>query len=475
MLALAFAISSVPAAPTPTPTAPRHQPFANLEHSLRRSADAQYVGDLDVIRRRGVLRVITRNNSSAYFVARGAELGFQYELAKAFADELGVRVEFVVPPTRSALIDTLLTGGGDMIAAGMTITSTRAERVRFTSPVTSAPRVIATHPHTIKRLDALDDIAQFEIALSFRSTTFQDARNIETQIGRPLRLHDLSNDIEMEEMMQLIASGTYEATIVDADLVDLAQASGVEVASRLDVSAPRDKAWALRPQSGKLHARADAFIRRHRKDGLIRILYSKYFRPESRLARTARETDFRADNHGALSPFDALFQREGKMNAIDWRLLAAVAHTESRFDADAKSRYGAEGLMQLLPRTAKEVGVSTSLLNPKANVEAGARYLRWLTERFEEDLSAEERVRFALAAYNAGLGHVQDARRLAVASGRDPNVWFDEVEQALLLKMNRRWHENTTYGYCRATETVAYVRTVQAQYDLYVKYAPLAP
>lgn len=419
--------------------------------------------------------MITRNNSSAYFVARGAELGFQYELAKAFADELGVRVEFVVPPTRSALIDTLLTGGGDMIAAGMTITSTRAERVRFTSPVTSAPRVIATHPHTIKRLDALDDIAQFEIALSFRSTTFQDARNIETQIGRPLRLHDLSNDIEMEEMMQLIASGTYEATIVDADLVDLAQASGVEVASRLDVSAPRDKAWALRPQSGKLHARADAFIRRHRKDGLIRILYSKYFRPESRLARTARETDFRADNHGALSPFDALFQREGKMNAIDWRLLAAVAHTESRFDADAKSRYGAEGLMQLLPRTAKEVGVSTSLLNPKANVEAGARYLRWLTERFEEDLSAEERVRFALAAYNAGLGHVQDARRLAVASGRDPNVWFDEVEQALLLKMNRRWHENTTYGYCRATETVAYVRTVQAQYDLYVKYAPLAP
>lgn len=122
--------------------------FSDLGHRLRRESGVRYVADLEEIKRRGVLRVLTRNNSSSYFVFRGAERGFQFELAKAFAKKLGVRVQMVVPPSREDLIPALLAGEGDMIAAGMTVTEARQARVQFTRPVLTAPRVVATHVHT---------------------------------------------------------------------------------------------------------------------------------------------------------------------------------------------------------------------------------------------------------------------------------------------------------------------------------------
>lgn len=445
-----------------------------VAEEMTRHTRERYVGDLAEIKKRGVLRVITRNNSSAYFIAKGQEYGFQYEFAAALAKDLGVRLAIVVPPSRDNLIQALIDGDGDVIAAGMTVTSTRADRVLFTSPVWTSPRVLVTHPLTVKPLEKPEDAAAFTIHLSFNSTTRETALELEKQVGVPLFLKDTTGDEEMEEMLAHVASGAYEATIVDKDIFELERASGMEVAARLEIGAPLPKAWAFRKESRALHEHADNFIKKHSKDGLIRILYVKYFGARSRFAKAARDPELRADEHGGgLSPYDAIFKKEAAAVKLDWRLLAALAHTESRFDPEAKSPWGAIGLMQVLPATAQEVGIKDPTA-PAENVKAGARYFKRLLDMFaDEGLEERQQIRFAIASYNVGYGHVRDARYLAELTGKDKNRWFGNVEQALLLKKQPKWHEKTKLGYCRADEPVHYVSRVQASYDIFVRHVPM--
>ncbi len=445
-----------------------------MEVALTRHTRKRYVGDVEEIKRRGVLRVLTRNSSATYFVARGAQRGFQYELAQAFADTLGVRLAMVVPPTRDALIEALLAGEGDMIAAGMSHTPDRAEKLRFTAPLFSARRVFVTHRHTVKVIESAQDLAQFDIHVNFRSTTMGNIRDAQAEAGLPFRLFDVGGEAEMEEMLRRVSAGVYEATVSDLSLVDLSKAAGAQVEPRFELGSPRDKAWAFHPYSTELAAVADKFVRKHRKSGLIRMMYARYFKASSRFAARARNLEYRADADGAISPYDELFKQMAGETGIDWRLLAAVAYSESRFNAQAKSRWGAVGLMQVLPNTAKRVGISTGLEKPINNIRAGARYLRRLARVFEQaGVAKRQQMRFALAAYNAGLGHIFDARRLAEMTGRDRNRWFANVEEALKLKQDRRWHEQTKYGYARASETVKYVSKIQSRYDVYVRHVPL--
>lgn len=443
--------------------------LSNLESALTRHTRFRYAGDLEEIKKRGVLRVLTRNNSSGYYIARGTERGFQYELAAAFAKALDVRLAIVVPPSRNGLMESLLDGRGDMIAAGMTITPERAEKVVFTPKVTAAGRVVATHEDIIKPLEQIEDLLAFTVHLSFRSTTYRDLAAVQDKLPLPLTLRDVKGGLEMEEMIARVGNGEYEATVIDEDLLGLAMAAGEPVRPGPRVSEPKEKGWAFHPGAPALQQAASEFIAKSQKNGLIRILYAKYYKPQARGARFARELDYRADASGVISPYDDLFRAAEKETGLDWRLLAAVAYSESRFDPKAESRFGAVGLMQVLPSTAKSVGV-TNPRDPAESVKAGSRYLARLVSRFDPKIDERQRIRFALAAYNAGLGHVYDARRLAKQIGKDENRWFQNVEEALRLKMDKKWHEKTRHGYCRAVETITYVSRIQSHYDVYVRH-----
>ncbi len=448
--------------------------YSDLHVSLTRHTLERYVADLEQVKEKSVLRVLTRNNSEDYFIERGEERGFQLELARAFADELGVRVAFVVPPSRDDLIGGLLTGEGDLIATGMTVSPARAEKVRFTRSVLEAQRVVVTHPLIVKTIATVEDLAELRIAVSFRSTTYRDALDLERATGIELHLEDVTDGVEMEEMMQRVEDGAYEATIADSNLVDLARAMGVEVVPRVAIGEPHEKAWAVHPAASALQEAADAFLERSRKNGLIRIFYARYYETRSKWAKKAHDEELRTDVKGVISPYDRLFKRAAKETGLDWRLLAAVAYTESRFDPKAHSVWGAVGLMQMLPSTAKGLGVKGSLDDPAINILAGARYLKRLVSIFEQDeIEKRQRIRFAVAAYNAGIGHILDARALARQTGRDPNRWFKNVEDALALKTDPKWHEKTRYGYCRAGETIGYVSAVQSRYDVYARHVPL--
>ncbi|MGF1508493.1 MAG: transglycosylase SLT domain-containing protein [Myxococcota bacterium] len=445
------------------------EPFLDLEWNLTRHTRDRYSADLDEIKRRGVLRVLTRNNSSSYFVARGAERGFEFELARAFAHKLGVRLAIVVPNRREDLIHQLLAGAGDLVAAGMTRTRARAEKVRFTRPLLDAPRVVATHRHVVKLIERPEDLMSLTIHTNFRSTTFRTASRFQAEHELDLRLVDVKDGVEMEQQLDRVANGTYEATIVDTNVLDLARAAGIDVVAKLPIGPALPKAWAVHPDARELHAAADAFVREGRSNRLVRIMYVRYYRPHSTGFRSAQDA-FRADTHGIISPYDDLFKKAAAESGVDWRLLAAVAFVESKFDPHARSPWGATGLMQVLPSTARRVGVSNPF-TPWGSIRAGARYLRRLIDFFADDgVAKRQQVRFALAAYNAGLGHVQDARGLSTLIDRNPDRWFHNVEDALLLKTDRKWHERTRHGYARAGETLAYVSRVQAQYDVFARH-----
>lgn len=454
---------------TPTVELPELEEY---QRRLTRHTRERYAADLDEVKSRGVLRVLTRNNSTSYYIARGREQGFEQELASTFAEALGVRVAFVVPESRGDLMAALFRGEGDLIAAGTTLTPARAEKVAFTDPYIDIQRVVVTRADHPKIIDSLDDLPNLTIHLSFRSTTMQDARRVEALIGRRLDLVDIPDGAEMEAMMERVVDGTYEATLVDDDLLGLEQAAGAPLKARVAVGDPRPKAWAVHPGSPQLLKAANGFLEKNRR--LIAILKARYFKP-SRTAKSARQEAYRADTDGRISPFDGWFRKVGEQEGIDWRLLAAVAYAETRFDPKAQSRFGAKGLMQLLPATGRRVGVD-NLLNPRANILAGARYLKRLMKVFGQDgVSPRQQIRFALAAYNCGLGHVMDARDLARKIGKNPNRWFNEVEDAMRLKENPKWHRKTRFGYARARETIAYVSRIQSQYDVFARHVPLEP
>ncbi len=157
---------------------------------------------------------------------------------------------------------------------------------------------------------------------------------------------------------------------------------------------------------------------------------------------------------GRISPYDDLFKKYGREVGIDWRLLAAQAFQESRFDPKVRSWAGAKGLMQLMPRTASEIGIRGDLHDPETGIRAGALYMRRLTDRYNPAMPLSERLWFALAAYNAGPGHVLDGRRIARQKGQDPNVWFGSVENTLPLLRQSAYARKARYGFCRCREAV---------------------
>lgn len=440
----------------------------DLEPQLSRDTPERYVTDLKGVKRRGLLRVLTRNNSTGYYISRGEQRGFEYELAHKFAEAMGVRVTFMVPETRGELMSALLDGEGDLIAAGVTISRDRAEKVRFSKTYMRTQRVVLVRPGRRSPLRRLEDLSQVKIHLSFGSTTLQDARRIELLTGQPLQLVDVGDDVEMEHVIRRVLRGQYEATIADDVLVGLERVSGLRTGSSMNVGAPSGKAWAFHPGSLALVKAANRFFAQEKR--LLRVLKGRYFRP-SDTAKQARIDRYRTDRNGQISPYDPLFRRAAKKLEIDWRLLAAVAFVESRFEPNAVSRFGAKGLMQLLPSTAARVG-GGDLMNPAHNIMAGAKYLRRLITLFsDKDIEPDQQILFALAAYNAGLGHIQDARGLAKKINKSPNIWFGHVEVALKLKTRSKWHGQTKYGYARAYETISYVQSVQSQYEIYTRYS----
>jgi membrane-bound lytic murein transglycosylase F len=264
-----------------------------------------------------------------------------------------------------------------------------------------------------------------------------------------------------------VADGAFDLTVADSNMLDLELTWRNDVKGAFALTEEKPQAWAVRGTNTELLAAVDQFIEREYRGLFYNVIYDRYFQDERRILRHQAE---RVSQGGELSPYDAIVRRYAEEYGFDWRLIVALMYQESRFDPEARSFAGARGLMQVLPRTAEQLGFEDDLVgDPEIGIHAGIRYLAWVRDRFDDELPVRDRMWFTLAAYNAGFGHVNDARRIAVEEGLNPDRWFGNVERAMLLLSRPQYARRTRFGYCRCTEPVNYVREILNRYNAYLE------
>jgi membrane-bound lytic murein transglycosylase F len=429
---------------------------------LTRARPGRYREDLPGIRERQVLRVLTRNSASTYFIWRGELRGFEYDLVRRFADRQGLRLEMVVPPTRAALIPWLLEGRGDLIAAGLTILPERRERgIAFSRPYHAVSETVVARAGD-RGLRGPEDLEGRRLVVRRSSSYWTTLERLRAE-GIDFELVAAPEALETEEIIERVADGEYDLTVADSHIVAIELSWRDDIQAAFTLGDPVSHGWAARDHDRELLEALNAFLRREYRGTFYNVIYARYFGDRQRVRGHAEE---RAARSGRLSPFDELARRHAEQHGFDWRLVVAQMYQESRFDPQARSPAGALGLMQVLPRTGRELGIE-DLEDPNSGLRAGVTYLKRLYDRFEGRVADRERIWFALAAYNAGYGHVRDGRRLAKQVGHDPDLWFQNVARSIPLLARRKYHQNARFGYCRCIQAVRYVREIRARYRAY--------
>ena len=429
-------------------------------------------------------------NSTGYFVYRGATMGYEYELLSIFARETKLKLKPIVVRDSRVLFDRLNDGEGDVVAAQL-VPGAKETRVAFTAELyETAPTLVQRKgDQTGTSADVSKAQARERVETPDPQSVRIRARLIHApgELGgervhlpqtspyrvRLLELNDeLTDDIEVVEvdattdrLVQQLSEGDIAYTVAAENVAALSASEYTNLLIKPAVGPPQQVSWAVRTNAPELRAKLDAWIAAKKKSGLLRVLYRKYF--GDRRGFTQRVASrYLTSETGQLSPYDDLFREYARIPGWDWRLVASQAYQESRFNPRAKSWAGAAGLMQIMPATARELKVNAN--DPRQSVEGACRYLWKLDKRWKDIKPESERYKFILASYNVGLGHVEDARRLATKNGDDPDKWSD-VAYWLIRKSKRAVYNDPVvkYGFARGTEPVTYVDLILDRYEHY--------
>ncbi len=436
--------------------------------------------DLAEIRRSGTIRMLTRYNATSYFMHRGGEAGFDYELFQRFARSQGLALEVVIPEPGQDLVSLLNSGVGDVICAGLTVTDELDLYVEATRPVMFVNKVAVLPPQD-PRPATIESLAGLTLTVPAHDPFLGELLRWRRHSGVDVTVQPAPPLVEAEELIARVSRGELAATVVADALVDAVRAyldGDVRIGPVLEERRP--VVWLVRRNSPELRAELNTYLRdnfqllaggEERRSHTYGIIYDRYFRNPRTIRSFQQEVD-RPDKSGRISRYDELIRAEAARHAIDWRLVAALIYQESRFQRHAVSSAGAQGLMQVIPRFAGPQ--ADSLFVPEANLRAGLRLLSGTWNGFAF-LDSLERLRFTLAAYHAGIGHLNDARRLAMDVDWDPNRWEGSLTETLPWLAQRRWYDQTRHGYYRGHETVRYVEEILNRYRMYMRLVALDP
>ena len=458
--------------------------------------------DLGDILARDTLVALTSYTSTSYFLYRGQPFGFEYELLRDFAEDQNVVFQIKVVP-RDSILYYLNAGLGDIAAARLQPVEEDTSKFGFTqnlyetSPVV-VQRVAAIDTTEIETPDLPEALAERvdqqdgDVAaepLSIRARRIRQPADLAGQevflpdddpyVDRLVELEDritgeiaiVEVDTTSEALIRNVAVGNIELTVAQENVAQLEAGYYENLRVEPAVGAPHGVAWAVRDNAPALRRALDEWILETRDTRRWNQLYRKYY-VDRRGYRERIETGFLTARTGNLSGYDDLIKRYAPGVGWDWRLLASQMYQESRFEPKARSWAGAMGLLQIMPATAGDLGLADPY-DPEQNVEAAVRYLKWLEDEYwgDEIADPQERIKFILASYNCGAGHVFDAQRLAEAGGGDPTTW-DDVAYWLLRKSEEEIYTRpeVRHGYARGLEPVHYVSIILERYDHYQQF-----
>ena len=432
------------------------------------AAPAQRKSNWDAIKKSRVIRFLTYNGPTSYFMWKGTLMGFDYDLAKKFADKHDLELELIVVPHDQPLIEWLKAGRGDFAGASITITDERkAQGIDFSTPyIDMAEQVLSNSSKP--PIKSLQDLNGRTLTLRAFSIFEEVARSLQKN-GIQVKIEIAPPEISYERIVNMVAAGEADATIVDASAAEVGATLREELLAGPVVSDPLPQGWMVVKGNKTLLSKLDRFITKFKESTDYRSKVDYYFKPNKKVSNKILD---RLKPGEDISPYDKLVKASAQKHEFDWRMIVAQMWQESSFNPKAESPVGAQGLLQVMPRTAEEVGYPPPLFEPERGIEAGVKYLSWIRERFPEGVNLENRLWFSLAAYNAGIGHLYDAQRVAEKLGLDPNIWFDNVEVAMLRLSEPRYFKNARYGYVRGAEPVQYVRNISTLYRAYTALTP---
>jgi len=462
---------------------------SDIDHFVNRSLDKglevtvtePVERDFAEIRNEGVLRMITRYSSNTYFLHQGIEKGFEYELVKEFAKEQDLALEVIIVGPDENPYDLLNSGEGDLIAANYTVTPERRQYVKFTRPYNLVDQVTVFSGGIEAPPETLEELVESGIPISVRRNSSYYNRLSELQDQEyDLNIELVPSEMDTESLLFELAKGNIEATVADDNMYQASKTYMNNLVQGPTIAENDTIAWAIRKNAPDLETSMNRFLYKHfrfgsqdgkpRRSTFLNVLRKRYFESGRQVANLYTP-ESETGNTGVISPFDDLIKSVADSAEVDWLMIASIIAQETKFNPNSKSWAGAIGLMQVLPQYS-EVQDEKLLYDAEVNLREGVRIIKEHLQHYSY-MDSTDRWAFALATYNAGSGHVADARRLAIDRNRDPNEW-ENVSETLLMLMQRKYYKDARFGFCRGIETVRYVREIMNRYELYENILAMA-
>jgi len=416
---------------------------------------------LDQILDTGELRVVTRNSPTSYSISPDGPTGPEYDLARSFAEELGVNLVMETVDSISEIIPLILSGQVHMAAAGLSITDSRREFLNFGHPYESVD-VHLIYKLGTGRPRSIDDILDRSIEIVASSSHVDILENLRDK--HPELSWTENADVEFADLLTKVAKGEVDLTVADSPDFNIQRHFYPDLRVALDLYVDDQIAWAFpRGSADSLLAVADEFLISADRSGTLTRVHERYYGHTKKYDYVGTR-NFIRHYESRLPRYREMFEEAGAASGVDWRLLAAMGYQESHWRANAVSPTGVRGIMMLTQATADYLGIDDRE-DPGNSISGGARYYARQTERVADTVGEPDRTWMALAAYNVGFNHLKDARMITESQGGDPDTWVD-ISMALPLLAQRKWYTKVPYGYARGWEPVLYVNNIRAYYNI---------
>ena len=416
---------------------------------------------LDQVLETGELRVVTRSSPTSYTITPDGPTGPEYDLVRAFAEELGVALVIESVDSVSEILPILLSGHAHMAAAGLSVTETRLEYLNFGHPYNSVD-VHLIYKLGTGRPRSIDDIFDRSIEIVASSSHVDILEDLQAE--HPELTWTENAVVEFADLLTKVAMGEVELTVADSPDFNIQRHFYPDLRIALDLNLEDQIAWAFpKGSADSLLARADEFIISADHSGMLARVHDRYYGHTEKYDYVGTR-NFIRHFESRLPRYRATFEAAGADWGVDWRLLAAIGYQESHWRAHAVSPTGVRGIMMLTQATADYLGIEDRE-DPTASILGGAQYFARQTERVADTVAEPDRTWMALAAYNVGFNHVKDARMIVERLGGNPVSWVD-LSEALPLLAQRKWYSQLPYGYARGWEPVLYVNNIRAYYNI---------
>jgi membrane-bound lytic murein transglycosylase F len=426
--------------------------------------------DLAGILKRGKLVVLAENSSTSFFIYKGKKMGFEYEILREFAEDLGVELEVKIIDDLEMMTSQLNNNEGDILACNYAITKKPQQKIAFSIPFFQTNQVLIQRKPVSEEktkdnfISDPIDLANKRVHVWKGSCYYSRLVNLQEEIGDTIHIRNTQGFQGVEELIELVADGQIEYTIAEKNIATLNEQFYENIDATVPISFNQNIGFGLRKNAPILKQRLDLWLTKFMQRETFAFIKRKYFEQIEQVA--SFQDEFHSSKRGAVSPYDAILKAESAKYDIDWRLVAAVIYHESKFNPNARGFGGAYGLMQFMPGTGPRYGVHPS--SPvQTQINGGVRYIAAIDKQFRDIADKEERNKFILASYNAGSGHVKDAQKLAEKRGLNPRKWEDNVGKMLINLGKHEFYSDPVVksGALRGTRTYNYVKAVIARYE----------